>query len=600
MDIAVRIRPLAWPIRKPLRDYLSALALAGAVVLVHAIFAPAAPAIAYFGLLLPAVVVVGSFLGTGPALVLAGAGALGMVGLSLKTGLFAGQPPNETQLYALLFVVPCAVALWATHILRRSVATAGVAQARLAEVFRQIPGAAAILEAPTGRLLLRSAHSEAVLGHMQKRLEQSDDLVAYGGIHADGRPFTADDYPIVRALKTGEIVRGERIQYRRPDGFLADLEVHAGPVRGAAGDILASVGMAFDITERVSAERQLQESEALHRAAAGRLRAAVDASSLGLWEIDLATGWASLDARFASILGLPAEPVEMTRTELRDYVDAADRPRVAAVFAGATAGRGLYADECRIRTRQGDIRWIVSHGAVLADVQKVVGVVADITERRAREDTLQAALHARDILMREADHRIKNSLQLVVAVLRLQLAKVPDPDAKHMLSEAIARVDAVANAHLALQSSPDFQSVEVDRMLKDLCDRIGSLNPALCVVCDARAGVWLDADRAIPLGLLVSETLTNALKHAFPDGAAGEVRLTTKEAAGSLEIVIADGGVGLPATPSRPGLGTSVVKALSNQIGAVVTTESRPGSGTTVTVRLACGATPAVESRSPV
>jgi two-component sensor histidine kinase len=202
--------------------------------------------------------------------------------------------------------------------------------------------------------------------------------------------------------------------------------------------------------------------------------------------------------------------------------------------------------------------------------------------------------------MREADHRIKNSLQLVVAVLRLQLAKVPDPDAKHMLSEAIARVDAVANAHLALQSSPDFQSVEVDRMLKDLCDRIGSLNPALCVVCDARAGVWLDADRAIPLGLLVSETLTNALKHAFPDGAAGEVRLTTKEAAGSLEIVIADGGVGLPATPSRPGLGTSVVKALSNQIGAVVTTESRPGSGTTVTVRLACGATPAVESRSPV
>jgi PAS domain S-box-containing protein len=568
-------------------DYMFATGLAAAAVLCRAIMESIAPASGGLVVILPAVVLAGVFCGTAPALVTAAAGGIAIAALFPGRSLLAWPPLNSTQLDALVFLPACAMVLWATHNLRRSAADAAAAEARLAEVFRQIPGAAAILEAPGGRLLLRSTQSESVLGHQQRQVERSDDLVAYGGLHPDGRQYAADDYPIVRALKTGEIVRGERLRYRRPDdGRVVDLEVHAGPVLGPQGRVLAAVGMAFDVTERVQAEGRLLDSEARHRAMAERLRAAIDAGALGVWELDLATQRMRLDAALAGMFGLPAEPTELSRADIRRFADRADLLRASKVLASAVAGGGTYADELRMRTAQGAARWFVIRGAVLADVQKVVGVVRDVTERRRREETLQAALHARDVLMYEADHRIKNSLQLVVALLRLQLARVGDPDVKHALGEAIARVDAVANAHLALQRSSDLRSIEIDRMVEDLCSRVGSLNPAIKVICDSRIGLQVDAEKAIPLGLIVSELLTNALRHAYPSGTPGEVTLTAAATGGTLDLSITDGGVGLPVGSVRPGLGSTVIATLARQIGVTIASHSRPGRGTTVNLQL--------------
>jgi|GEM_PF-749522 len=567
-------------------DYLLALALAAAAVVIRAMLEKIAPGIAYFIALFPAVVLAGIFLGTLPAAVAAIAGGSAISGLFLGSSLLDWPPTSAAQINVLMFVLACAALLWATHALRRTVRDVKSAEARLAEVFRQLPGAAAILAAPHGRLLMRSAQSEAVLGQMERRLATSDELASYGGIHADGRAYEADDYPIVRALKTGEIVNGERIKYRRPSGKIVDLEVHAGPVRGPDGRIVASVGMAFDISDQMDAERRLRESETLHRSMSGRLRAAVDAGGLGLWEVDLRTDLISVDAKFAAMLGMPAVPTQMPRAEFRNYVDAADRQRVSSVFSGAAATGNTYADEVRMRTTKGDARWFVSRGAVLVDLEKVVGVVSDITERRVREDALQAALQARDVLMHEADHRIKNSLQMVVSMLRLQRAKVGD-DAGQMLDQAIARVDAVANAHLALQRSPDLRDIEIDAMLEDLASRVGLLNTLVEMRCDLDARIWLDADNALPLGLLVSEVLTNALRHAFPSGMPGHVRLAATANPTTLEVLIADDGIGLPSTPAIPGLGTNLVAALAKQIGATLVTKTSPGNGTQVTIRVA-------------
>jgi len=569
-----------------LSNYALAIGLAGIAILFRAVLEAIAPGIAYFVVLLPAVVFAGAFLGTGPAIATAGLGFFAISILFLRAALFMWPPFNPVQLDAVIFLPACMAVIWATYALRTSVLAAQLAEARLTEVFRQIPGAAAVLEAPGGRLLMRSIQSDAVLGHASKRMEHSDDLVNYGGVHSGGQPYEADDYPIVRALKNGEVIRAELIKYRRPDGSLIDLEVHAGPVRGADGRILASVGMAFDVSERMDAERRLQESETLYRALAVRLRAAVDACALGIWEVDLSTGRIHLDASFAAMLGMPPEPIEMTRADFREFIDPADKQRVVQAFAGAAAQGSIYADEYRMRTCQGDVRWIVSRGAVLADVQKVVGIAGDITERRVREDTLKDALQARDILMHEADHRIKNSLQLVISMLRLQLTGVSDVHLKQIIGETIARVDAVANAHLALQTSPDLRSIELDQMMKDLSGSIGLLNSSLAVRCDSKTGLWLDTDRAIPLGLLISELLTNALKHAFPAGEKGEVCVETRSDTNILEIVISDSGVGLPAKPSRTGLGTKVIATLAKQIGANIAVESQPGCGTQITIHL--------------
>ena len=573
--------------RKPgWRDYLLALGLAGAAVLACALLG-LRPRVADFNVLLPAVVVAGVFCGTAPAALAAAAGAAALGWLFLGPALLA-WPPGPIQIDALLFAPGCLAVLWATHAVRRGAAEAAAAEARLAEVFRQIPGAAAILEAPGGALLLRSTQSDAVLGQGERRMDHSGELAGYGGVHADGRPYAAGDYPIARALEKGEVVSGEALRYRRPDGRLVDLEVHAGPVRGPQGRVMAAVGMAFDVTARREAERRLAESEARHRALAGRLRAAVDAGELGVWEYDLATRRITLDARLAGMLGLPGEAVEMAGAEMRAFADPADLSRAGAMFTGALARGGAYADEVRMRTAQGEPRWFVSRGAVLTDIGRIVGVVSDVTERREREDALHAALHARDVLAHEADHRIKNSLQLVVSLLRLQRSRVPDPDARRAITEAMARVDAIATAHLALQRSPDLRGIEIDRMLADLCRSVGALNPSVALRCEARVGLWLDAEQAIPLGLIASELLTNALRHAWPAGEAGEASLTAaRDADGALVMTIADDGAGLPAAPGPPGLGSLLVATLARQIGAIVTTESAAGRGVRATVRLA-------------
>ena len=338
-------------------DYVLALGVATIAVLCRAVLDEIAPGIAYLVVLLPAVVISGVFLGTLPGLVTAVGGLIAVGVLFVRTPLLAGLPLNSTQVDSLAYIPACAAVLWATHTLRRSAANAARAEARLAEVFRQIPGAAAILEAPDGRLLLRSSQSDAVLAQPAREVDHSSDLGAYGGLHPDESPFAADDYPIVRALKKGEIIRGEQVRYRRSDGQIANLEVHAGPVRGAAGNIVAAVGMAFDVSDRVEAERRLRESEAQYRATAERLTAAIDAGTLGLWELNLDTQRVQLDGTLAAMLGLAAVPVDLDRSDILRHVHPDDQERASAVFASALAVRGPYADEIRMLTTQNEERW---------------------------------------------------------------------------------------------------------------------------------------------------------------------------------------------------------------------------------------------------
>ena len=343
-----------------------------------------------------------------------------------------------------------------------------------------------------------------------------------------------------------------------------------------------------------AAEILLRDSDARNRATADRLHSAVQAGGLGLWEIDAAARRVRIDAAMASMLGMEPVAADMSIDTLSQMIHPADRGRAHATLLAALASGGAYADECRAWLTVGGERWFVTRGSVSADRRKAIGVISDITERRRREDALQAALasqdqlmRARDVLMHEADHRIKNSLQLVVSLLQLQLTKSENPETQHAVRDAMARVDAIATAHLALQRSPDLRTIFIDGMFETLCSQLGALNPAVELTCHAGSQLSLDAEHAIPLGLMTSELVTNALRHAFTPGTRGAVSVTVTVQDRMLRVVVADGGVGLPAAPpDNPGLGTFVVATLAQQIGADTHAHSRPGQGTVVTVSL--------------
>ena len=215
-----------------------------------------------------------------------------------------------------------------------------------------------------------------------------------------------------------------------------------------------------------------------------------------------------------------------------------------------------------------------------------VGTCTDVDERHQAEDALREAVAARERLLREAEHRIKNSLQLVAGLLRLQAGRVEEPAAREALEAATARVQAVAEAHRALQMSPDLRSVRLADMLRELAAGASVQQPGNDIRIEAPEELTLDAERAIPLALILSELVADALRHERAEGAAHPVRLEAGVEAGRLVVSVADGGIGLPSGSSAGRLGATVIRALAKQIGAELATESAPGSGTRVTLRL--------------
>ncbi len=224
----------------------------------------------------------------------------------------------------------------------------------------------------------------------------------------------------------------------------------------------------------------------------------------------------------------------------------------------------------------------------LCAAANVLGVAI---ERGRREAELQREIRQREILVREADHRIKNSLQLVASLLTLQRSRLKLPEAVAALDQAIARVFTVAETHRALLESADLRTVVLGRMLADICEHLGQLSNTVAIGCTCEAGIEMDAERAIPLGLIVSELLTNAFRHAYPPGVRGMVRVRADREGDAITVTVSDEGVGIakdvePAAGTERSLGSTIVQALLRQIKADFSVSSEPGKGSAFTLRL--------------
>lgn len=178
----------------------------------------------------------------------------------------------------------------------------------------------------------------------------------------------------------------------------------------------------------------------------------------------------------------------------------------------------------------------------LAFLQGVANLLALAIEQRHTEERLKKALAHQKALLKEVNHRVKNSLQLVASMLRLQAASVEEATKRH-LSDAQARVMAIARAHERLYKTEHIVDLDLSCYLKEVC---ADLNDG-CVVCDGPEGIRIATDRAIPLALLVSELVTNCLKYAYPDGQSAPVHVTVDLLSDkNVRVRVSDQGVGLP------------------------------------------------------
>ncbi|AUW58096.1 histidine kinase [Sphingobium sp. SCG-1] len=189
---------------------------------------------------------------------------------------------------------------------------------------------------------------------------------------------------------------------------------------------------------------------------------------------------------------------------------------------------------------------------------------------RARTADLQAALEEKTLLLHEVDHRVKNNLTMIGALLRLQSRSLGDPQLQRALENMLERIDALAIVHRRLYQSEDITRFDIGsfsaNLASDVLASTGRLDINLIADTDP---VMIPASKASATGLILNELITNAVKHAFAEGRSGNLALTVKEKDGQVIINLQDDGAGFDQSVSPPAsIGQSLVMRLSRQIKA--------------------------------
>lgn len=370
--------------------------------------------------------------------------------------------------------------------------------------------------------------------------------------------------------------------------------------------LFRSSGAAVISGDRVATVGQTPDQASV-RALADWLRGAVSSDTRSFATADLSAHWPDAQAWRAVASGLLAVFIDADRSNLLLWF----KPEIAStVVWGGDPNKTVLADTTTgtILPRRSFERWVEERAgqserwdswqvdAASAFAAAVDGVALrqgrTIAELRNTGQELADALEKKDLLAREIDHRVKNSLQIVASVMLLQSRAVADEDAKAAFQDTYARVMSVARVHNSLQASED-QQVDLGESLRQLCGDLthGVLAREDMVEVDVDDGLMVPSSTAVAVSLIATELVTNAIKYAYPGDKTGPVSLTLRgDAPGKLTLTVCDEGEGLaPDWETRQreggGLGMRVIRALLKQIDGELEVISDRRQGACFTVR---------------
>ena len=213
------------------------------------------------------------------------------------------------------------------------------------------------------------------------------------------------------------------------------------------------------------------------------------------------------------------------------------------------------------------------------------------------EQTLREAEARQELLIKEIHHRVKNNLQIIASLLNLQANRIRQPEARAEFASARDRVRALATLHRYLYTEGELQTLNMRSFLQELCAQlfqaIGEPQGRRIQLHIEAPEIEMATDQAVPLSLIVTEAVSNAIKYAFPGGRSGHVRVTLSELPnGMARLMIQDDGVGIPAgraeteTGIRDGLGIQLIRGFARQLGAQLDVHEGDGTRYMVTFPL--------------
>lgn len=341
-----------------------------------------------------------------------------------------------------------------------------------------------------------------------------------------------------------------------------------------------------DVTEQKAVALALTASEQ-------RFRMLATHAPGGIFETDLHLNLLFVNERYMELIDLTQEQLRGTGWTQALHPD--DRQLVIAEWHAAMHHEREFLVEARVQHASGAIVWVYGRAVPVrgpgGNVRGCLGTLTDITAHKRSEQQIKASLAEKEVLLKEIHHRVKNNLQVISSLLTLQADAITEPGMREVFLESQRRVRSMALVHEKLYQSADLVQIDFATYVQSLTTyllRAYRASTQIIRVHTAVADVQLDLDRALSFGLILSELVSNSLKHAFADGAHGEICITlARDESRNLVLTIADSGVGLPPTfdiATTASMGLQVVAAFVTQLHGSITSTNDMGAVFTVVV----------------
>lgn len=438
---------------------------------------------------------------------------------------------------------------------------------------------AIVVAAENGRIAMMNAQAEKLFGFARGEILGQPIEMLVPLRFRDAHPAHRAQFmamPLARPMGAGRDLYG-----MRKDGSEFPVEIGLNPIVTDRGKMVISA--VVDITER----RRQEE----------RFRQVVESAPNAMVMVNRAGRIVMVNAQTEKVFGYDRSELIDQRIEMLIPLELrGSHPSHREEFFAAPNARPMGAGRDLFARRKDGREFPVEIGLNPIQTEEgpmVLSAIVDITERKQREEGLRAALLEKDLLLGEIHHRVKNNLQIIHSLMDLQAIGSTDERVQNVLRDGQNRIQSMSLIHQTLYQSHDFARVDLkqffDSLLPELLGSYGK-SSELIRLRVAADGVHLPINVAIPCGLIVNELVSNALKHAFPDGRAGNLSVELAELPEQqMRLVVSNDGLPIPDDldfDALPTLGYRLVTLLTAQLGGKLEVSRRAPTSFSVSFRL--------------
>jgi PAS domain S-box-containing protein len=438
---------------------------------------------------------------------------------------------------------------------------------RLEERFRRVvesAPSAMVMIGPAGRIVMVNAQSERLFGYPRDELLGQPIEILVPERFRHNHPGLRKSFfanPQSRPMGAGRDLYG-----LKNDGSEFPIEIGLNPIETDEGNMVLSA--IVDISGR----KRLEE----------RFRQVVESAPSAMVMVGPAGRIAMVNAQSEKLFGYPRDellgrPIEILVPERFRH----NHPRLRTAFFVDPQSRPMGAGRDLYGLKKDGSEFPIEIGLNPIETDEgdmVLSAIVDISDRKQKEERIQAALKEKDILLGEIHHRVKNNLQVVNSLLDLQIDRIQDNFVQDILRESQNRIKSMALIHQTLYESRDFARVDFSTFLDTMAPTLVSsyeIDPDHIALNIEAVEVLLPINAAVPCGLVTNELISNALKHAFPGKRHGEIKIQLARDSNSHAVLsISDNGQGIPEDldlSNNKTLGLQLVHLLTDQLGGELT-----------------------------